>query len=189
MAGRNSWRSRESKGEMEPAGVSGKTDYRVTRIRGSRGPEPRVREEGRVGTPGVGRKSGARSTSKRKERPGPPGSKAGIRSPRAGVQAPPPRWGHVGRGAEGSAQAVLLPMTYLCPVPGGHLIPHPLKVTVSPHSTATPLPAYPRHGSAWPRPLCAPGPVSRSPRLRSPLLPSPFSRGRRRLSAAQPWSE
>lgn len=82
--------------EIREAGESkGEMNWRECRGRGVTGsPESEGAEdwtpesERRVGRNPQGReKSGARSTGQRKERPEPPGSKAGIRSPRAGVQA------------------------------------------------------------------------------------------------------
>lgn len=173
MAGRKFCEAGGKQRRNEPAGVSGKTDYRVTRIRGSRGPEPQVREKGGVGTPGVGRKAGARSTSKRKKA-WTPGSSRDQIPPRGQGAGPPPRWGHVGRGAEGSAQAVLRRPRYICPVPGATSFPI-LRSRSLLHSTATPpLPAYPR---PW---LCSRDPsvppaslrAHRACALRSCRLPS-----------------
>ena len=84
LAGNSRSRGKQRRNEL--ARVSGKRGYESPE---SEGAEDRTPEsERRVGqNPRSREKSGARSTGQRKERPEPPGSKAGIRSLRAGVQA------------------------------------------------------------------------------------------------------
>ena len=166
--------------EIHEAGESkGEMDWRECRGRGvtespeSEGSEDRTPEsERRVGwNPRSREKSGARSTGQRKERPEPPGSKAGLRSPRAGVQARL-RVGATRGGARKDPRRQCCAVRGISvPSPGGRLIPHP-QITVFPPATATPPPpAYPR---PW---LCSrdpsvPRPVSA---LTAPALSAPAS--------------
>ena len=106
---------------------------------------PQSQREGWVGTPGVGRRAGLdprvrgrRGLNPRDRKPGSDPRGQGCR-PASGLG---PRGAGRGRICAGSAAPSTV---YLCPVPGGRLIPHP-QITVSPHSTAMPSPpVYP-----WP---------------------------------------
>ena len=133
----------ESKGEMNRPESRGRRIIESPESEGAEGRNPESeRREGR--NPRSREKSGARSTSKRKERPGPPGSKAGIRSPRAGVQARLRVGATWGGARKDPRRPCCAARGISVSSPRGHLIPHP-QITVSPHSTATPpLPAYPR---------------------------------------------
>ena len=149
---------------------------------------PQSQREGWVGTPGVGRRAGLdprvrgrRGLNPRDRKPGSDPRGQGCR-PASGLG---PRGAGRGRIRAGSAAPSAV---YLCPVPGAASFPILRSRSFLPLPPRRLRPRIPGHGSVAATPLC-PGQSPRSPRLRSPLLPSLFSRGRRRLFFAQPWSE
>ena len=163
----------ESKGEMNRPESRGRRIIESPESEGAEGRNPESeRREGR--NPRSREKSGARSTGKGKERPEPPGSKAEIRSPRAGVQARlrvGATWGGARKDPRRPCCAgrAAPPAVYLCPVPGAASFPilrSRSLLTLPPRRLC---PHTPGHGSVAATPLC-PRPVSA---LTAPALSAP----------------
>lgn len=155
---------------------------------------PPSRRNGRLETPKVekrraldpqgGRRKTESPNSRGREEEG-----TGSQDPREVGARPTSRLGP--RGAERGrilAGRAAPPQVYLSPVPGAASFPilrSRSLLTLPRRHLRSHSPGY---GSVAATPPC-PGPSLRSPRLRSSLPPSFFSRGRRRLSVPQPWSE
>ena len=155
----------ESKGEMNlresrGRGVTSHQNQREQRT------GPQSQREGWVRTPGVGRKAGL-DPRVRGRRGLNPGIESRDPIPEGRGAGPTPGWGHAGRGAEGSAQAVLRRPRYIC-VQSPGAASFPILRSRSP-LTLPPCrrrPRIPGHGSVAATPLC-PQPVSA---LTAPVL-------------------
>lgn len=133
-------RSRGKERRNEPVRVSGKRKGRVTKPEGAEsrpadrkeeGAGPQSQRERRVGTPEAGRKAGLDLQVRERTGLNSRGGKdeaAGSRDPRGRAVRPASRWRPrgAGRGAEGSGQAVLRHLRYICP-----------QSTGSPHSPSS----------------------------------------------------